>query len=275
LEKVDPSLVDGHDNGYVIKTHSNMCLASNFGTDLWAWPDCGLSRNDERIFLLTANDRGIVMENARYRGMCAAGSDIRAFSLTSCQGQTWVFDPPFNPDHGTPITHPEVWWDVAASSMGTHITKSLKIGMDHSGGHTVTNADQRGFSYALEVDGKFLPGFSLGSGVAETLTREYSHSLSGAVLLSATTTTMDQCTARCLQQDLPPDSSDWDLFQWKMHGTANTGELWVWTCDYLCMPHGMQPRCPRSCCSDAFCQTCLTDHGCPRASPAAASLAVV
>lgn len=259
LEKVDPSLIDGRDNGYIIRTYTNQCWASNDGGALFGWSSCGHSKNDGDTFFLTANDKGIVMENAHWRGHCVASNDGNALFMSACQGQTWVFDPPFEPDHGTPITHPEAWWDEAASNNGD-LTKSLTTGMSRTDGHSVTHSDQRGFSYAFEDGAEFL-----GLGMKETLTKQCSHTLSTEVSNSATTTSTDQCTASCHLSDLPDESPGWTLFQWKLRGTATTGSLSAWTCRYLCLPQPMQPRCPPDCCRGINCQICKTDLGCPKA----------
>jgi len=45
--------------------------------------------------------------------------------------------------------------------------------------------------------------------------------------------------------------------QWEMRGTAPRGLVSTRTCQYLCLPQPMQPRCPVNCCQDGYCQTCI------------------
>merc|ERR1712070_758167 len=97
----------------------------------------------------------------------------------------------------------------------------------------------------------------LGEGAKETMTASYSRTWSNAVMASSTTTSSEQCSATCHSSDLPSDSPGWNLMQWEMRGTASKGVVSTRTCDYLCLPQPMQPRCPVNCCQDRNCQTCL------------------
>lgn len=264
LQQIPPSDVGGRTNGYLIKSADNgLCLAT---TDrgwspkkIFGWSDCSTSDqggNGDRSWLISksATD-GFRIENARFPGWCLAtdnGSNLFRYPCSD-KGQNWKFDPPFEPsDHGTPFTNPEGSWYLAASNNGD-ISKSLTIGMSWTDSTTVTHSDQVGLSFAMELSGKFL-----GIGPAMTLTPSYSHTWSKAVMASSTMTSQEGCKATCHLSDLPADSSGWNLMQWEMRGTSSKGVVSTRTCDYLCLPQPMKPKCPVNCCQDRDCQTCLS-----------------
>jgi len=198
---------------------------------------------------------GFRIESARYPGWCMATESGWNLFRYPCgdEGQTWKFDPPFDPSgHGTNFSKPEGSWYLAASNNGD-ISKSLTIGMSWTDSTTVTHSDQVGLSYALQTSGEFLD-----LGASETMSASYSHTWSNAVMASSTTTSSEQCTATCHLSDLPSGSPGWNLMQWEMRGTASQGIVSTRTCDYLCLPQPMQPRCPVDCCQDRNCQTCLS-----------------
>jgi VCBS repeat-containing protein len=259
LQPVPASDLDGRTNGYLIKSADNgLCMATQDDEEIFGWNDCSTSDqggNGDRSWLLTkqATD-GFRIESARYPGWCMATESGWNLFRYPCgdKGQAWTFDPPFDPSgHGTNFTNPEGSWYLAASNNGD-ISKSLTIGMSWTDSTTVTNSDQVGLSYGLQMSGEFLD-----LGASETVSASYSHTWSDAVMASSTTTSSEQCTATCHLSDLPSDSPGWNLMQWEMRGTASKGVISTRTCDYLCLPQPMQPKCPVNCCQDRDCQTCL------------------
>jgi len=261
LQQIPAADVDGRTNGYLIKSADNgLCLATTDDVEkLFGWSDCSTTDqggDGDRSWLLTNQEiDGFRIESARYPGWCMATESGWNLFRYPCGdvGQRWKFNPPFDPSgHGTVFTNPEGSWYLAASNNGD-ITKSLTIGMSWTDSTTVTHSDQVGLSYALQMSGEFLD-----LGASETVSASYSHTWSNAVMASSTTTSSEQCTATCHLSDLPSGSSGWNLMQWEMRGTALKGVVSTRTCDYLCLPQPMQPRCPVNCCQDRDCQTCLS-----------------
>lgn len=171
-----------------------------------------------------------------------------------CSDSHDPIDWPVKPAPGrTPFINSAGQWYIAVSGNGD-ISKGLTIGMSWTTSKTVTNSDQLGLAYSLELSGEFL-----GLGAKETLTASYSHTWQTAVMNSNTTTVTNECQATCHKSDLPKGAPGWNLYQWKFsadHPSGDSSSIDTVTCDYLCMPQPQQPKCPRDCCADIYCQQC-------------------
>jgi len=152
------------------------------------------------------------------------------------------------------------YWRSVITGDGT-VSKTLSVGMSYTSSETVTNSDQESFGFSMTEDANFL--------IEDTkisVTGSYAHTWTDAVMSSSTTSSSMDTTITCSSSDLPDGAYGWNLMQWVLEGTAESGDvLSTMTTDNLCVPEPMEPRCPVNCCDDMYCQTCRTemDDGTP------------